>query len=89
MEIEAMERTEELNNAETKEVEEDESAAEANEIYTTVGNVEELVIYESIDVGNTEALAEIKIPNETQVDIEDITDKAFMILQDQVKLTSK
>ena len=64
MEIEAMERTEELNNAETKEVEEDESAAEANEKYTTTGNVEALVIYESIDDENSGALAEIKRPNE-------------------------
>ena len=39
MEIEAMERTEELNNGETKEVREDESAAEANEKYNSAGNV--------------------------------------------------
>ena len=64
MEIEAMERTEELNNAETNEVEEDESAAEANEKYTTTGNIEALVIYESIDDENSGALAEIKRPNE-------------------------
>ena len=50
--------TEELNNTETKEVGEDESAAEAKENYNTAGNVEALVVYESIEAENTGALAE-------------------------------
>ena len=74
MEIEAMEQTEELNNAKTKEVGEDESAAEANEKYTTTGNVKALVIYESIDAENSGALAEIKSPN---FEIEDTIDEAL------------
>ena len=53
-----MEKTEKLNNAKTKEVGEDEPAAEAKENYNTAGNVEALVVYESIEAENTGALAE-------------------------------